>query len=792
MVDRKHPLAKCEECPLYTHGQYVPTKHATHEHTHHSQAVFVGEAPANQERITGEPFVGPSGRVLNAVLAEHDITRDSVTLTNSTLCHYPQSWGEIPRQAVDACRDRLVDDITRSGAPVVVGMGNTALYALHGVKSGITKYRQGPPRPSLYLPPDILTVSTIHPAACLRNQSQFPLMEADIAKAVTYSHVGSDVLWTEPHVIVPDTEAEAFTILQRLYNDMPLDYKIVVDTESGQDKDESDSVALDSELLCIGVTDTNPDDHRVFVFFRDVMDLDYTRSLFLELLKQHGTVMQNGKYDINVLRAFLHATADDYIPLDHDTLLSSYSINETPGIHSLDYMSKEYIGTPDYKDEPKKHMKKGKAKNFAEVPRDVLCKYNGWDVQVTKLLYFYQLALIKSQHLEPINKFLLDASPLLTDMEQSGMMFDMKRSKELEADYLEHIERVEKDMPLNPRSPKQILEYFNNQSNGKRVISDTQQSTLEALDDKLEGNEPILKSILESRKYTKLNSTYAAGLQKLVRGDGKIHPSFRLHGTTTGRLASRKPNAQNIPRGSNIKEQFIPDDEDHVWVQADYSQAELRTLTWLAQDTLMRDLFNDPNRDVFTELCITLFGSDYTSLPKAEQKDKRTLVKTFAYGISYGREAFSIAKAFDMSVTEATNHMNAFRAMIPDIIAFQKEVIRKIHNLEDLVNPFGRHRRFYLINESNRKNLENEAMAYLPQSTASDMCLRSAVILHWDYGLDIRNLVHDSILVHAERGDEERIASLTNEIMCSVAEEVTQGYVRFATDYTVGENWSQV
>jgi DNA polymerase I-like protein with 3'-5' exonuclease and polymerase domains len=122
---------------------------------------------------------------------------------------------------------------------------------------------------------------------------------------------------------------------------------------------------------------------------------------------------------------------------------------------------------------------------------------------------------------------------------------------------------------------------------------------------------------------------------------------------------------------------------------------------------------------------------------------------------------------------------------------FQREIKRKVHAGEDLINPFGRHRRFYLITDQNRTEVENEAMAYLPQSTASDMCLEAACRVS-EEGITIRNLIHDAILVEAHRDDARDVQARMQYHMAQVGKELTDGYVNFDTDGEVGINWADM
>lgn len=822
--DRKHPLAKCEECPLAHKGKYVPSRMP--DGTNPTGLAFIGEAPAQNEIRQGEPFVGASGQLLDAVLDNYGIDRNNTLLTNACSCHYPKEMKALPHAAVEACRPRLIAELEAANVDTAVVMGNSALRSVTApteARKGVTKLRAGPPRTSIGHPDlpttlDLTVVPTFHPAACLRTQASFPLMVTDIGKAIA---TDKPVKWYEPTYDIINHEPEALEAIS-LLTKSNRDYGLIVDTESGRDKDTSfgrdDGVY--GRILCIGIEGPaqETDDH-VYIFTDYVLKSKAVRDALRTALYECGSIMQNGKYDVAVLMKFLDCPPNSPLPLLFDTMLGSYCLNEFAGVHGLEYMGMEILGAPDWKHVVAPYLKANKkigkvANNYADIPRDILYKYNAFDVHVTRMVYSYLNAFIDEQGLNRLNNFLLRLSKMLVLVENRGMGFDYQVSKEIEAELDLELDARKELFPyslmkandkkkrtltrLNPNSWQQILFYLSN----SQIHSDsTDENRLKEIIEHPEVPQPVkdtLNLVLEYRKHNKQKGTYVTGLQEKVTEAGSIHPSFLIHGTNTGRLSSRNPNAQNIPRKGRIKQQFIPKPNPYgnVLIQVDYSQAELRTLTWLGQEPTLRDLFNDPSKDVFVELCTSMFP-EFPDLSDVEKKERRTLIKTFAYGISYGRTAEGIAADpdFKMSVEEAEKHLSAFQAMIPNIMEYQqKEVIDRIHAGHDLINPFGRHKRFHLITDMNKKEVHNEALAYLPQSTASDMCLEAACRLtdRDPERYHIVNLIHDAMLLEAHLAEANEIAKEVDQAMCEVAREITGGYVDFATDFAVGSSWYEV
>lgn len=745
----------------------------------------MGEAPARTEVAKKRPFVGPSGKLLERVLEAYSLRRDEVLLTNAASCRYPDSLNELPLAAIEACRPRLEAELLENGVETIVAMGNSAIKAAalpEHTKQGVTKFRAGPPKQSRW--PNMKLVPTFHPAACLRNHGNFPHMVADTGKAVTFDPPQE---WYIPEIKIVTDSSDLVRIMDEI-TALNRGQGVVVDTESGNDKDSAYGNTHLANLLCVGVGPLDPSNyHTVYVFVQDLFKYDGFRRLFEKMLRECGIVAHNGKYDLGVLNAALDV--DQPLPLMFDTMLAHYALDERGGIHGLKYLATEFLGTPDYESEIKPYIVSG---NYGTIPSQILHTYNAYDVHATRLLYAYFSDQIESQGLTKINQHLHRVSGMLGVVESRGLGFDQEYSDQMESRLLEEQAVVEASIPFNPRSHVQVKKYF---AEFKIKLPDTREETLVHLVEKLpEGaiTRVMVERILSARGYTKMLSTYVTGLQEKVTDAGTIHPSFLLHGTTTGRLSSRNPNAQNIPRAKELKRQFVPSHKDRVFIQCDYSQAELRTLTWLAHEEGMRDLFNDPTKDIFVEICRDMFP-EFDFWNDVRQKETRTLIKTFAYGISYGRTAAGIAAdpAFNMSVEQATAHMKRFQERIPNIMEFQQDVIRRIHRGEDLVNPFGRRRRFTLITDQNRTAVHNEAMAYLPQSTASDICLEAACRLAAQ-GVDIRNLIHDAILAEARANEAPEILQLMKVTMAKVAEEVVEGYVDFDTDGKIGRSWDVV
>lgn len=774
-MGNKHPYANCEECPLQDSGRFVPS-----EGPEQAEFAFVGEAPGVQEAQTGRPFMGPSGNILNVIMKHHGIRRKDVLLTNACLCR-PQENATPPAEAIAACRPRLKHELEERGIKTAVAMGNSAAMALLS-KTKVTQLRVGPPRPST-LVEDLQVVPTIHPAASLRAADHFPSIVADVGKLFREARQ-----WVAPDYWVVEDVREALEVIRWLGRTAD---ELTIDIEAGIEKDTAFDHPNHYDLLCIGVGYRQ---RRVVVFAGELFDDAQVCKEMGNLLRAKYIVEQNGKFDNAGVYPKLGQVKTHF-----DTMLASYAVDERKGIHNLEYQGTELLGAPNWKGVLNPYL--GPGKNYSAVPRSVLYKYNAYDVSITRdVSDVWRGRLSKRPELRRLHDHLVAASNELMFLELNGIAVDRKYLNELEQMYIASLrgllDSIEELMGwrLNPNSHVQVKKAF---AEMRVKVPNTTKETVAWIISKTKPTSKVHQFCLllqRFRKEAKAYGTYVKGIRKrLYRG--RVYSTFLLIGTSTGRLSSRNPNLQNIPRDSSIRRLFVPSSPANCFIQADYSQAELRVFSWLAGDTYFRDIFNEGTRDLFDELTPILYpGSTKEKDGPVVWKEKRTRVKGYVYGLGYGREYQSIADEFGISGAEAKRGMAAFFEVIPEIVAFREETRAKVLRGEDLVSPFGRHRRFHLITKENRHEVMNEALAFLPQTTSSDICLDAMAHarprlkgIGW-----IRNIVHDSILAEGPRERASEIAVILNEEMLAAADRIVKGYVRFATETKTGNNWGEV
>jgi DNA polymerase I-like protein with 3'-5' exonuclease and polymerase domains len=643
-------------------------------------------------------------------------------------------------------------------------------------------------------------VPTVHPAYCLRNGDAFPYLVRDIEKL--YRDMPN---WSPPDYVVADSEVDALAYIDHIDGHADGKYidgkqVLVFDIECGIDKDNDYDHPDRYQMLCIGVAYAKG---KVVVFGERVMDGKdgpVTKAL-AKLFKKSLLCGHNGKFDC----AGVYPMMGEVL-LWFDTMLAHYCIDERPGNHKLGQLGPERLGTPDWKHEIDKYL--GSGKNYAAIPRPQLYKYNAYDDAVTWDLMEYFLVELERLGLRDLHDFLVDASNELKFPELNGIGYDTSYSWELTEMYMEILNRLRAELDtvvqdpadeksakdydpkfagLNPNSPQQVKKYL--LDHGIKVQS-TDRDTLEALSGRYSESSHVgrfLALVLEYRYNGKRHSTFVKGIRNRVYR-GRVFTSYLLHGTTSGRLASRNPNLQNIVRDKAIKKQFVVTKPGNVFVHGDYSQAEGRVICTLAQDEYLASIFRNPDRDLFHELGTGLY-SDFDP----SNVEQRIRIKAYFYGLGYGREAFSIAHEYKLPVREVERDLVKFFNLIPDVAKWQTKVKQQVLNLEDLQTTFGRRRRFWLITKQNKKDVLNEALSFLPQSTASDICLRAFIRLRrrlrgiaW-----FRLTIHDALVAECKEEDREYVTEVMREEMLRSAEEWTT-YVPFKVDFSYGKSWGDL
>jgi uracil-DNA glycosylase family 4 len=836
-VTRRHPLANCQQCPFNTPDfAYVPSYGPEK-----ADIAFVGQNPGSNEIRIGKPFVGASGRLLDQVLKYYKIDRSESLITNAVGCtHKQDNTIKPPPAAVTACRPRLLGELKERGVKWLVSLGNVPSQSLLQTRMAISSLRVGPYRENDRELPGVKIIPTFHPAACLRSSSSFPSMANDIGKLVTQPPI-----WKAPYYTVWDTEKGALAAVAHLKKKGIR--RLTVDIETDLDKEKTFDHPNKYKILCIGMAWSRS---HAIVFGRRACRSAAVRLALADYLGQEDAelIFQNGKFDT----AGLYAKGVRGLRIWHDTMYQSYVMDERPGVHGLKYQGVEKLGCPRWDEEIEQYLGRGKQRRYGTIPKPILYKYNAWDVAATFGLDELNMDLLRRDDwAEPIcpradgerwglvrlHEFICLAAEGFMYTEYNGFAVDLQYNRELQKEYRTELDRLETIMtrivgPINPRSPMQVKDALHElgvmipkKRNVKGEMAET--TDAEALQIMLERERKrpsnpkqlrafvqdkkgknilgpevavvvqdpavkFLESMLAHRKVAKLDGTYVSGLRKYI-DNGRVYTTIQLHSTTTGRLSQKKPSLQVIPRGDRLRRQYRVSNPEHLLGEFDYGQIELRVLTWLAQEEYFRQIFSDPTRDLFDEL-EPVIQPDRSNRGIMSKKDRRNIVKCYVYGLAYGREAQSIADEFGLPLSEAQRGLQAFFKVIPNIVRFREEAKLQALSGKDLITPFGRRRRFMLITNENRKDIQNEACAFYPQSIASDICVQGFTWLRpklkgiaW-----CRNTVHDALYYEFHRDNLDFVVKTVVETMQASAYSVMGDYVPIKVGADIGLNWGDL
>jgi len=509
---------------------------------------------------------------------------------------------------------------------------------------------------------------------------------------------------------------------------------------------------------------------------------------------------QNIKYDMIILKWYGFELKGKI----YDTMLANYVI-DPDGKRSMDMMSAKYLGYEPISIETL-IGKKGKGQlSMRDVPLEEIKEYAAEDADVTlQLKAAFDPMLVEKNVGKVFNEVENPLVPVLLDIEYEGVGLDVDflrdYSKELERDIRESEANIYKHAGVNFNigSPKQLGEVLFEVMKidaGQKKTKTGQYATGEDVLQKLRSKHQIVEDILAYRELTKLKSTYVDSLPGLINPrTGRLHTSFNQAVAVTGRLSSNNPNLQNIPirtdRGREIRKAFIPRDENHVLVSADYSQIELRIVAAISGDDNMAAAFRE-KKDIHTATAAKVYGVEEKDVTGA----MRRAAKAVNFGIIYGQSAFGLAENIGVSRTEAKTIIDNYFLQYPAIKQYMDRSINfaKEHGYVETV--MGRKRwlkDIYSANFTVRGYAERNAINMPIQGTAADMIKLAMIAIHRELktsGLRSKMIlqVHDELVFDVPKEEVDAIQPLIKKCMES-AMELPHG-VPLAVETGAGKNW---
>ena len=467
------------------------------------------------------------------------------------------------------------------------------------------------------------------------------------------------------------------------------------------------------------------------------------------LLNKHNISFKAKCYDVSIMKYLVDFTGKD-VPLN-DVFLD-HNLNAKTPAFSLSQLFEEY---------------------FSKMNEDDLALYNKIELPLCDVLY---------------------------DMEVEGFAISESELYKMGEKFSQELKEVENKIfelageKFNVSSPKQLgvilfeklnLKHGKKNKNGYSTSADV----LEAL----ENEHPIIPLILKYRQLSKINSTYIEGYKRLIdKKTGVVHTTFNQVQTATGRLSSREPNLQNIPVrdeiGREIRKLFKARDNDHILIDADYSQIELRLLAHFSKSQTLIDAFNN-GVDIHSVTASQVFGVELSQVTK----EMRSTAKAVNFGIIYGISDFGLAKNVKCSVKTAREYIAKYFEMYPKIKEYMNFNVESARKNGYAITLFNRRRYIREINSQNynlRQFGERAAMNMPLQGTAADIIKIAMINVHkklieGGYKSKLILQVHDELIIDALKSEAEEVKNLLKFEM----ENAVKLSVPLDVDVSVCENW---
>lgn len=523
--------------------------------------------------------------------------------------------------------------------------------------------------------------------------------------------------------------------------------------------------------------------------------------LIERLCRDCTVVCHNGTFDMPYLSKRLGINVHHH----EDTLLMHFVLDNLAGEHGLKPLARRWLRAADWDSDAKSYLKHGAY--FENIPREKLYEYNLMDAVYTHKLYEYFLPLLKSSGKYDYYHYRMRVTKVLIDVQMNGVAVSLEALDELEEMYKQQCDEqvvILKKLAgedFNPQSPKQIAEYFAS----KGVSSPSFDSDhLKKL--KREGKETeFIDALLAYRYAAKVIGSFIANVRCKVGEDGRIHPYYLPHGAKTGRLSAKGPAIQTMGRDSGIKRALVAE-PGHRVISCDYSQAELRTVAEIASDKAMIAAFQPGAPDFFDDLMTKIWPEEFPTIEVYEKfkhkhpktaKNRRALVKSVVYGLGYGRGTKAIATALEQPIEQAQHVVDQYLGAYPGLRDWQTRVRHSVGRKEEDAErrtKFGMMYNPLYVPDSCYASTQNEALAFVPQSTANDICLNAAIKINeqvGQYGAKLIGLVHDATYVECPEETVEECSRMMEREM-SKAATLIFNRVPFVAEAEVGNNWEEV
>ena len=526
---------------------------------------------------------------------------------------------------------------------------------------------------------------------------------------------------------------------------------------------------------------------------------------FLKSINEDPSILKifhNKKYDALVLDKY-NIKVNSY----DDTMLISYSLGSGGTRHSLDFLAKKYMSHSAISF--KEIAGSGKnQKSFNEISINEASIYAAEDADITFRLWKILRPRLMSEKISSVYETIeRPLAKVIMDMEKNGVCIDEKILKDLSIKFENDIKKIEKECfeivgnEFNLGSPKQIGEILFDKlkiKGGKKTPSGAWSTDAETLNFLASSGNILPRLLLEWRGLSKLKSTYTDALPNFINKNTKrIHTSYSMSSTSTGRLSSSDPNLQNIPikneEGKMIRSAFIAED-GYSLISADYSQIELRIIAHISDDNNLKNAFKN-DIDIHSLTASEVFGVPIEDM----SQDIRRKAKAINFGIIYGISPFGLSNQLDISRSEASDYIRSYFEKFPSIRDYMESTKEFAKNNGFVKTLFGRK---CIIDDSGNRGpggkafMERAAINAPIQGTAADIIKRAMIKI--PKNLKKENLetkmimqVHDELIFETKDSEIEKTMSIVIKEMSEAHKPVVDLSVDLKVEAASGKNWDQ-
>ena len=753
----------CELCELHMHTDRVCVMGRG---SSEAKIMILGEAPGGNEERTGKVFSGAAGQVLDRALEQAGISQQEVYISNVVKCRPPDN--RAPELVeIKACATYLEAEIEELDPDYILLLGNHALKAV-AKRSGITKHRgirldvRGHGRRTI--------MAAFHPAYALRNPGIHPTFIEDVRRFARA--INGDLRVQPVRVKTVNTVAAVKRLRQALIN-LPPGTVVSYDFENRLkpwDKDWS--------ATCLGFSWSGHTSYVVPLYHPHSV----FRSSWLRILrylkpamerKDIKWVAQNGKHD-NVQAG----GAGIWMEHRFDLMLATHLVDENR-TKGLKFLSQTYLGADEYKGDLDLKPDQILKMNFRE-----LMEYNGYDVGYTRQLYDpIKKDLVENpRNTRLFTKLMMPASHVIQKMEWRGMYVDQdrlwERIPQIQTAVVERKEGMLETMPrswredFNFNSPQQVARWlFSKKGLGLEPTILTKTGNPSTNEEAVQAyiDNPMVQMLLEYRTLQlKWLNTYTLAWAGSLDSKSRIHTTYKLYGTVTGRVSG---DLQQIPRDHFIRS-IIGAPPGFVFVSADYSQIELRVAAHVSQESTLMRMFLT-GRDPHSEMAARILGIRVADLTKEERKMAKAVNFGYLYGM-YPTKFQKYAKinyGLDMTMSECEVSRKMYFEQFPGLEKWHERQRRRVHTHHQVTSPLGRTRHLPDILSPDRgvqMEAERQAINSPVQSCASDLMLFSLIQL--DPQLDPKECVpvmtlHDGIGFECKEDKVDKYLPIIKEAM---------------------------